>query len=257
MHQIIAYIKYWFKAGSRHGLHSPLVYELLDEVLKSQKNYYAFDEIKHIKKQLLESKDSIEQIEHGAGSKRKNTQQKPIAVLAKTVSIPNQQGEWLFNLVRYFKPCNVLELGTCIGMSTLYMALEDTNRKIFTIEGNPDSAALAGKIFAQLQLKNIEQFVGKFEDKLEDVLKKMQQLGFAFIDGNHRYSPTIEYFNAILPFCNEQTVLVFHDIHWSKEMEKAWNEIAAHQSVSISIDYFYIGIIIFRKGIIKQHFILK
>ena len=56
---------------------------------------------------------------------------------------------------------------------------------------------------------------------------------------------------------HEGTVFIFDDIHWSKEMEEAWNEIKQDSRVTISIDLFKIGIVFFRKGQVKQDFVLR
>ena len=233
------------------------MFDLLTKIIHDEKHYYAFDQIEHVKNQLLEKKISIEQIEHGAGSRNNHSKKKPIKQLIKEVSMPKKQGEWLFKLVQHFQPKNILELGTCIGISTLYVGLENKNRKIITLEGNPASAQIARQIFSQLTLNEIEIIEGTFENTIEIALQKLQQVDFAFVDGNHRYEPTIQYFKQILPFINQNSVLIFHDIHWSAEMEKAWNELRNNEQVSISIDLFYFGILFFRKGILKQHFVLK
>ena len=56
---------------------------------------------------------------------------------------------------------------------------------------------------------------------------------------------------------NEDSCLIFHDIHWSKGMRKAWDGICADQRVIFSIDLFEMGLVFFKKGVPKQHFILK
>ncbi len=257
LHQILAYLKYLWQSQNEHGVHSPFVFDLLKNVIHDKKHFYAFEEIEHIKKQLLQKNISITQIEHGAGSRGVVEQKKSISKLVKQVSMPAKQGEWLFKLVQHFQPKNILELGTCIGIGTAYLSLENRNRPVFTLEGNPDSANIAQQFFNQLQLNKVEILQGTFEENLSKALQKMQQVDFAFVDGNHRHEPTIRYFNQILPFTNENSVLIFHDIHWSAEMEKAWNELCKHPQVSISTDLFYFGILFFRKGILKQHFVLR
>ncbi len=257
MHQIIAYLKYLWKAKNQHGVHSPFVFNLMLQVLRSKKHFYAFDEIEFVKKQLLEKNNHITQVEYGAGSRNNTGDLKSISTLVKQVSMPKQQGEWLFKLVQLFQPNSILEMGTCLGISTLYLGLENKNRKIITLEGNPDSAAIAQKIFSQLQLNNVEILQGKFNKTLAVALSQLKQIDFAFVDGNHRYEPTMKYFHQIFPFTHENSLLIFHDIHWSKEMEKAWAELCNEPQVSISIDLFYFGILFFKKGMIKQHFILK
>jgi len=49
----------------------------------------------------------------------------------------------------------------------------------------------------------------------------------------------------------------FDDIHWSKEMEEAWEEIKAHPKVLITIDLFFVGLVFFRTNQPKQHFKLR
>ena len=54
---------------------------------------------------------------------------------------------------------------------------------------------------------------------------------------------------------DENSILIFDDIHWSEEMELAWKEIQNHPLVTVTIDLFFIGIVFFRKeNIVKQHF---
>jgi hypothetical protein len=40
-------------------------------------------------------------------------------------------------------------------------------------------------------------------------------------------------------------------------MKSAWKAIINHSEVTISIDLFFVGLVFFRKGIEKQHFVLK
>jgi predicted O-methyltransferase YrrM len=89
-------------------------------------------------------------------------------------------------------------------------------------------------------------------------IRKAGNIDMAFVDGNHRYEPTVRYFKELLPAMHEYSILIFDDIHWSKEMEQAWEEIKQDESVTLSIDLFFIGLIFFRKEQkIKQHFVIR
>ena len=109
-----------------------------------------------------------------------------------------------------------------------------------------------------LQLNNIEMITGRFEDKLPGMLQSIDCIDFAFIDGNHRLEPTKNYFQQLLLKSTTHSIFIFDDIHWSSEMEEAWNFIQQHPSVTATIDLFFFGIVLFRPEFkSKQHFIIR
>jgi len=62
----------------------------------------------------------------------------------------------------------------------------------------------------------------------------------------------------LLKKAHNETILIFDDIHWSAQMEEAWEIIKQHNSVTLSIDLFFIGIVFLRKDFkVKQHFSLR
>jgi predicted O-methyltransferase YrrM len=57
-------------------------------------------------------------------------------------------------------------------------------------------------------------------------------IDFVYIDGNHRYEPTMKYFDLLMQYSHEGTILVSDDIHWSLEMTQAWKAIEKDQLAS-------------------------
>ncbi len=54
------------------------------------------------------------------------------------------------------------------------------------------------------------------------------------------------------------SIIIFDDIHWSSEMELAWEKIKKDKSVMLTIDLFFIGIVVFRPEFkVKQHFTIR
>ena len=104
---------------------------------------------------------------------------------------------------------------------------------------------------------NIEVEVGDFDAILDYVLKNVDQLDMVFVDGNHRKEPTLNYFERCIELAGEDSVFMFDDIHWSYGMNQAWNAIKKDERVSITIDLFWIGLVFFKKDIVKQNFIIK
>ena len=136
------------------------------------------------------------------------------------------------------------------------MAKPDAN--IFTLEGAPQIAKVAKKNFEALALQGVKLVEGNFDYTLPSVLYHLSSVDLAFIDGNHRREPTENYFQWLLPNANNDSIFVFDDIHWSKEMEQAWNNIKGHAAVRCSVDFFFIGLVFFRDEFKeKQHFSIR
>lgn len=112
-------------------------------------------------------------------------------------------------------------------------------------------------------MKNISLKVGNFDELLsaENLSRGIEVvtpgLDLIYFDGNHQKEATLNYFNKLLPLAHNNSVFIFDDIHWSKGMEEAWEEIKAHPRVRVSIDSFFWGLIFFREEQEKEHFTLR
>ena len=258
------YLRYYFKAssGKGHGVHSPFVFDFITKVLNDKKAYPCYKTIETLRRDLLKEETVLEIEDFGAGSRVNATNQRTVSAVAKSALKPKKFGRLLFRMVQYYQPENVLELGTCFGITTSYLSFGNRAAQVFTMEGAKQIANVAGKNFSTLSLKNITLIEGNFDKTLpsfiQQLKEKNQALDFIFIDGNHRYEPTVRYFHELLSVVNDDSVLIFDDIHWSEEMEQAWNEIIAHESITLSIDLFFIGIVFFRKeNKAKQDFTVR
>jgi predicted O-methyltransferase YrrM len=259
---IVRYLKYLFSSKNAHGIHSPFVFELYNGVIAQKGSYYAFDRIEQLRKKLLLSAKEIEVTDLGAGRSGKRT----VAQIAQRSAKSRKYCELLFRLAYHFKPTAILELGTSLGISTAYLASAAPKAKVITIEGCPSTAAEAKKNFESLGLKNIESVVGNFDTTLPAALSNPKRTPselpaahclLAFIDGNHRREPTLNYFGQILAAANNDSLLIFDDIHWSAEMEQAWEEIKKHPKVTVTIDLFFLGLVFFRREQAKEDFVIR
>lgn len=124
-----------------------------------------------------------------------------------------------------------------------------------SIEGCEATARIAQKNLAQAGFSNIEVKVGEFSEVLDSL--PAEKFDFIYIDGNHRKLPTLDYFEYALNHSTENAFIVFDDIHWSDEMEDAWEIIRQDERINLSMDLFKLGIISKRSGQRKQHFIVK
>jgi hypothetical protein len=117
------YLKHRFYANTRHGTHSPFVYKLLDEVIYDNRHFYSFDAIEAIRNSLLSRTDKIKILDLGAGSTINKNPERSISDLAKNSAKSADLGRLMFRLVNHFQPKTMVELGTSLGVSTLYQAL--------------------------------------------------------------------------------------------------------------------------------------
>ena len=256
---IFKYLAYRFKAKGRHGVHSPFVYNFMHEVLHNTSPQPEILQVEELANELRGSRKMIEVTDFGAftGNKKFTTRFRRVGDIARLSGTPSRTGRLLFNMLRYYQPEHVLELGTSFGISTLYMALAGEKAKVTTIEGCANTAEIAQKNIGSMKLQNIAIHVGEFGSLLNKVIETMPKLDFVFIDGNHRKEPTLKYFETCLTKIHNDTVIVFDDIYWSKGMEQAWKQIKSHPEVTVSIDLYRIGIVFFRKELSKQDFVLR
>jgi len=253
----IRYLKYLSKSFTKYDIHSPFLFDLITQVFDDNSKYPEYAKVEQLKKELLHDDRVIEVTDLGAGSRVDNNKKRTIRKIAKNASKPKRIGRLLFRISRYFQPGNILELGTSLGLSSLYLSCGSPESGIITMEGCPNISKLAKDNFRKAVMDKIKLVTGNFNDQLQDVLDGMKSLDFVFIDGNHQEEPTIQYFEQCLAKSNADTIFVFDDIHWSDGMEKAWENIIHHPDISLSVDIFHMGIVFLKKELTKQHFVIR
>ncbi len=255
------YIYYWLAArnGKGHGIHSPFVFEFITQVLNDNRKYYCYAPIERLREQLKRDKTELIFEDYGAGSQKGISYKRTVSEVALNSLKRAKYAQLLFRMVNFYQPENILELGTSLGITTAYLASANINVPLVTLEGAKAVAAIARQNLFKLQLYNINIVEGNFDDTLKSTINHtFRPVDFAFIDGNHRKEPSLRYFHEILSKTTAGSILVFDDIHWSKEMEEAWEYIKSYDAVTLTIDLFFIGIVFFRKEQkAKQHFRIR
>jgi len=249
--------KYYYRAQTRYRIHSPFVFELIEEVIEDDRQYYVYDALQQLRGRLSKDNSAIEVLDLGAGSRKGNNSSRRVSEIVKHSVSPDWQCQFLFRLVNYLQPEHRLELGTSLGLSTLYQYFASPSTPLLTLEGSPEITRIAKENFRLMGANNIQLLEGNFDLTLPDALEKLGKLDFAFIDGNHRRAPTLKYFEQCLPYLHKNSALVFDDIYWSDEMAATWETLKEHPAVTLSIDLFWCGILFFREEQKeKQHFTL-
>jgi predicted O-methyltransferase YrrM len=258
LHQTGQFIKYLITARSYRKIHPPFAFEVIT-TLKQKKHHQTFDVIKNIYKSYRKKKGKVEHTDLGANAKNLPYVRKyrRIRDIAKKTSIKPKYGRAMFYLINQYKPKTILELGTSLGISTLYLSQGNRNAKVISIEGCAEITAIAAKTFKKARAQNIDIYTGGFESLLKKALDDLGQADLVFFDGNHRKKPTLDYFQTALPYAGENSIFIFDDIHWSPEMTRAWKTIGSHQDVTLTLDLFQIGLVFFKKGLSKQNLVVR
>ncbi|MFU8845103.1 MAG: O-methyltransferase, partial [Bacteroidales bacterium] len=191
------------------------------------------------------------------GSKVIQHSTRAVKDITRTSSKPVKIGRLLFRLSRYFRPKTIIELGTSVGLSTAWLAAGNPDARVYTIEGCPETASIGSETFHKLQLNNITLINGHFDEELPRLLNTLNEVEMVFIDGNHRWKPTVSYFEQCLSKSVNGTCFVIDDIHWSDEMEKAWQEIKDNKRVTMTVDLFFSGLVFVNQGLSKQDLVVR
>lgn len=252
-YRIKSFFSFYWKAITRYNVQSPFLYDFVINVLDTDKNYYAYEQIENERRRLKSINTTITLKDYGAGSATRKDSQRKIADIAATSLSGITKCRILFQLVNHYQCHEVIELGTSLGISSAYFGAANHKAKVITLEGDDNIAAKAKEVHHLLGLKNVEIVTGPFVQTLSPTLDQFSKIDLAFIDGHHEERATLDYFNQILSKCGDQSIIVVDDIYWSDGMTRAWQSIITHPNVSLSIDLFDIGIVFFRKELSKQH----
>jgi len=259
--QIKSYLKFLWNSKNEHAVHSPFVFNLLTKCFYDKKNKPEYSILKKYRQSLLENKNFIEVTDFGAGSRVFKSNTRQISKIAKTAGISPKRAELLFRVTNYFQPATILEIGTSLGLATSALALGNTSAKVITLEGCPQTANQGQLQLEKFNLDNVNAVTTEFESYLENIQLNLktetENFDLIYFDGNHSKKATLAYFDLLLPTITNDTTWIFDDIHWSPEMEEAWEIIKNHPKVKVTIDTFQWGFVFFRREQEKEHFTIR
>ena len=235
------------------GVHSPLIFNFIQFVIKEKNPYYVFEAIENIRRNNLNNHRTIHVNDFGNGK----SERRKISAIAKVALKKPKQAQLLFRIIRYFNCQNILELGTSLGISTLYLASASSHERCITLEGSSEIADVARQNFRRMGMENTLLIECNISKQLEHVLKEYGVQDFIFIDANHRYEALKQYFETCVAYTNKNSVVVVDDIYWSAGMERAWKEIKNHPQVTTTIDIFHMGIVFLNPVLEKKHYKLR
>jgi predicted O-methyltransferase YrrM len=258
-HFVKHFFKHYGSATLIDVLHSPFVFRLYNSCIARKSSPQNTSDIQQLRAKLKRNSTRITQTDFGARSQQQPSRTKPISFFAKQHAKSTRINEILYSLVKEYQYNTCIELGTSLGLSASYIGKAlPASGHLHSIEGAEQIAALAKQHISLLHLQNhVTIYNGTFDEILPGILNQHNTIDFAFIDGNHTYEATMRYFNLLIDKMHNNSVLVFDDIYWSKDMTKAWEQIKNHPKVTVTVDLFYVGLVYIRYEQVKQHFKLR
>ncbi len=251
------FFRHFWKAKDEHSLHSPFLFEFYNDIIKQKSLPFESGDIIALAKDLSRDQRELLINDLGAGSKFSNKKTKKVSGIAKSSVKGFKWSKIIARIIHKYEFATVLELGTSLGLTTAMMGRATPHGKIYTFEGCSNTLSVAKENLSKLSVNNATAILGDLDSTLENTVKQLPRLDLVFFDANHQYAPTLRYFKLCLSKAHENSCFVFDDIYWSEGMTKAWEEIKEHPEVTISLDFFQIGIVFFRKKQPKQNFTLK
>lgn len=254
MFQVVEFIKYFIKAKGKHSIHSPFVYEFVTKCLTTKLKKKSIQKIQTYEKAFLSNKNSISVNDLGAGS-RLLGKKRTIQAIRKTSGSKKRYALLLYQLMNFYKPKYVLELGTNLGIGTIHLALGNENSTILSIEGDENLAKLAKQELNNVYVENAQIINSSFLSFLTDY--KGPKFDFVFVDGHHDGLALINYLKTLDNHTHNNTIFLLDDIRWSKNMFEAWKKLKNDSVYHVSIDLFKMGILIKRSEQVKEHFVIR
>lgn len=249
----------WNTSGE--GIHSPYLFELVRFVMRDENEYYCFSDIERRRELLLACNDELDVVDFGsAGSPEGTPIRRRVCDIAKGHLESPKMGQLLFRIVAWLghqeqRPLEILELGTSLGVTTSYLACADSRNRVVTQEGSDAVLRVAQGVWKALKLENIEWHEGNIDDTL--YIHARGNLDLAYLDANHTYEATKRYIDYLLPRMNTKGIIVLDDIHYSPDMERAWNEIKQDSRVTTTMDLYHMGLLFLDPHYLKRHYRIR
>lgn len=232
------------------SVHSPFLYSFSIDVLKKINKRGDYN-IEIIRKQLLKDNREIYVNDLGAGSKKQKNNVRKVLNIARYSLTSPKYCSLIKKTVEFSNSSKVLELGTSLGISSLYFYYAKNKPQITTIEGAENVAIIAKNKFKQ-KSANVNLIVSDFENFFKSAIKQNLKFDFFFIDGHHTKEATLKYFEYSKEIMLPESTFIFDDIRWSKGMFEAWQTIKKSDFKGATVELPKMGILFFNEKILQN-----
>lgn len=158
------------------------------------------------------------------------------------------KGRVLFNIVRFARSENCLELGTAYGMSALFiLAALTTYAKsghLATLEGFEPQFSLSSSLLKRRHGETVACHFGTTASALPQLVNSLGTIDFMFHDCGHSRDDYIRDFNQVSKILAPSAVVVFDDIRWENprfvqggaRTYEGWQAVVGHPRVRRAVE---------------------
>lgn len=201
------------RTAKGYGVHSPFAFYFITKILREKLPYSAFFDVE----QLLKKKGA-------------------------EPHFPLKKYHLFFRIAHFFKPKNILQIGTDDGTDALYLG---------SVGFMPYYACVADK---QKQ-KALNEKLGWIHRNADifDTFPEIPTQTYDLIYRNLKNDENISIQN-LLDVSNERTCWIIHPLNASAENKKIWKDIKKHPQVRVTFDKKDVGIVILNPDYHKKNY---
>jgi predicted O-methyltransferase YrrM len=236
-----------------HGVHSPFVFNLITKVIEESLPFYRFNEIEMERRKLHDCLEKLSYTDKRGVKEKKHTA--TVSAIVGQEAIKQKQGMLLFRLANYFKYKKILQIGTGVGISTLYLTSYNSDIQCISLEAVPAFADIAKRFLDSEMQATVAIHVGEYQQLLPEALTALQQVDMVYFKSKREQAHTIALFEQVLPHIHSNTCIVFDGIKATQQMRQVWKTICNHPQVTVTVDLYSMGIVFFDPKLHKRNYI--
>lgn len=246
-------LRYLFQSKHRrgYGVHSPSVFRLITLVIEERLPYYSYFLIEKIR--YLSNRKGVDVFLSEEGE----LFEKNKVCLAKWGQLGIAYDQILFRLVNYYKPKTIVELGTTMGFSTLYLATPNSQAHVITLSEKKEISDFAKNNFKKSSVCNILLKEGDIESNFRKLIQEQVQFDFLSINCTMLPRGFYSYCNTLLQKGSFGGVIVINEPYFWESNRDDLKKIKLHDQVRVVIDLFHIVILILDSNLQKEEFVLR
>lgn len=234
--QLGAWTRWGLAAKSWRRTHPPHLFAWFEAMRRPARH----GDLEELRRQFEQDETPLTAPDAGAGSRVAGV--RTVGKVARTALKSAREAGRLARLAEALGAERVLELGTCLGLTTA--ALARAGAHVTTVEADPVLAAAAQEGWVRTGCANrIEGHVGTFAQCLPRLMERWRHEGhpgfdLIFIDGHHDGAATLRYVEQLRPWLRDgerPAVIVCDDIRWSPSMWAAWQELREGWPVAVDL----------------------